>query len=120
MKNNGIKNLAGVLVAIVIFIVLLNSVFNNSNSKMTYSELITSISEGKVKEIVLSAEGTEAEVELTEMNTPKKRVVIPSVDNLLEIINESMVNGEEIIVSQEEESIFVTILSIFSPFVIHL
>jgi len=58
--KSGIKNLAGMLIVIVIFTVLLNAVLNNADTKMTYSELLTSINEEKVKEIELSSDGSMA------------------------------------------------------------
>ncbi|MGN1298373.1 MAG: ATP-dependent zinc metalloprotease FtsH, partial [Candidatus Scatovivens sp.] len=115
--KNGIKNLAGVLVAIIFFAVLLNSVFNNAETKMTYSELITNISEEKIKEVEISADGTTAYVKLNDANTIQKKVTIPSLDSFIDSIKDKMVDGS-IEVFQEEESIFVTILSVFSPFVI--
>ncbi len=115
--KNGIKNLAGVLVAIIIFVVLLNSVFNNEQTKMSYSELIENVAEGKVKEIELSADGSTAYVKLTDANSVQKKVSIPSVDSFIDTVKDQMLNGS-IILTQAEESIFITILSVFSPFVI--
>ena len=115
--KNGIKNLAGVLVVIIIFTVLLNSVLNNAETKMTYSELITNISEEKISEIEISADGTTAYVKMNDSKTIQKKVTIPSLDSFMSIVEEKMVDGS-IQVSQEEESIFVTVLSVFSPFVI--
>ena len=50
--KNGIKTLAMWLIIGVIFIVVLSSIVENSNSKLKYSELITNINSNNVKSIV--------------------------------------------------------------------
>ena len=62
--KSGIKTLAMWLIAIVVFVVLLNANFNNKDTKMTYSELINSIKAGEVSEIIVSSDGKTAEVKL--------------------------------------------------------
>ena len=47
--KNGIKSLAIWLILIVILIVVISSVIDNSNSKMTYSELIENIDSGNAQ-----------------------------------------------------------------------
>ena len=49
--KNGIKTLAMWLIIGVIFIVVLSSILENSNSKLKYSELVAQINEGKVESI---------------------------------------------------------------------
>ena len=49
--KNGIKTLAMWLIIGVIFIVVLSSIVENSNSKLKYSELISDINAGKVESI---------------------------------------------------------------------
>ena len=115
--KTGIKNLAGMLIIIVLFTVLLNAVLNNADTKMTYSELLTSITEEKVKEIELSADGEMAYVILNEENSTPKEVTIPSLESFMDTINDKMISGS-IQVTQEEESIFVALLGLFSPIMI--
>ena len=62
--KNGIKTLAMWLIIGVIFIVVLSSIVENSESKLQYSELITNINEGNVEAIQIEADGTTATVEL--------------------------------------------------------
>ena len=47
--KNGIKTLAMWLIIGVIFIVVLSSIVENSDSKLQYSELITNINNGNVE-----------------------------------------------------------------------
>ncbi len=114
--KSGIKTLAMWLIGIVLFVVLLNANFNNEETKMSYSELINSIKAGEVSDITISADGETAQVTL-DSTTVKKEVTIPSLDSFMDNITDSMEDGS-FTVTQEEESILVTIFSIFSPFVI--
>ena len=52
--KNGIKTLAMWLIIGVIFIVVLTSIVENSESKLQYSELITNINEGNVEAIQIN------------------------------------------------------------------
>ena len=78
--KNGIKTLAMWLIIGIILIVLISSILSNTDNKLAYSELISKIESGEVKEVELSYDGTTAIVELTNDNVPKE-VNIPSVDN---------------------------------------
>ena len=77
--KNGIKTLAMWLIILIIFIVLITSILDNSRNKLSYSELIAKIETGDVREIEISSDGTKAEVLLKSDNTPKE-VNIPSID----------------------------------------
>ena len=69
--KNGIKTLAMWLIIIVIFLVVLSSIVENSNSRLTYSELITNINSNNVNSIVIHADGQTAEVQLKDDNVRK-------------------------------------------------
>ena len=120
--KNGIKTLATWLILAIVFFVLISAVFNNTDKKMNYSELITKINNGEVSEIEISSDKTKAYVTLKEDGTAStvntiKEVTIPSLDSFMEQISDKIVESE-ITLSQEEESVFMAVLSIFSPFVI--
>ena len=110
--KNGIKTLAMWLIIGIILIVLISSILSNTDNKLAYSELISKIESGEVKE--LSYDGTTAIVELTNDNVPKE-VNIPSVDNLMTSLDESMKAGT-ITVTEEDQSIFMIILQLLTPF----
>ena len=119
--KNGIKTLATWLILGIIFFVLISAAFNNPDTKMNYSELISSVKAGEVSAITISADKTMAEVTLksgtdTKLSTIKE-VAIPSLDNFMTQIEKEIAEGT-VEVSQEEESILVAVLSVFSPFVI--
>ncbi len=112
--KNGIKTLAMWLIIGIILIVLISSILSNTDNKLAYSELISKIESGEVKEVDLSYDGTTAIVELTNDNVPKE-VNIPSVDNLMTSLDESMKAGT-ITVTEEDQSIFMIILQLLTPF----
>ena len=62
--KNGIKTLAVWIIAGMLFVVLLNSAFNNANYKMSYSELLNKVSTGEVTKIELSSDSKTAYVTL--------------------------------------------------------
>ena len=109
-----LKTLAIWLIIAIIFVVLLTSVIDNANSKITYSELLTKMEMGEVKEIELDSNGNSAYVTLDgEANS--KEVNIPSIESFMNYSNNLIKDGK-IILTKKSESIFITILSLLSPF----
>ena len=90
--KKGIKALATWLIIGVITIVLLTSIMENSSSKLTYSELITSIENSEVESITLSSTGTLATVKLKNSKL-EKEVSLPSVDSFMEYIDSIKLNN---------------------------
>ncbi len=113
MKNS-IKTLATWLIIGVIFVVLISSIFDSSNNRLAYSDLVARVESGDVKEIEISSDGTKADVKLKNENLVKQ-VNIPSVDSLMETLQESMKTGS-VKVSEKSESAFMFILSLLTPF----
>ena len=91
--KKGIKTLAMWLIIGVIVIVLLSSIMENSSSKMTYSELITSIENSDVESVTISSSGVMATVKLKSSKS-EKEVSLPSVDSFMEYIEEDLKAGE--------------------------
>ena len=112
--KKGIKTLAMWLIIGVIVIVLLSSIMENSSSKMTYSELITSIENSDVESIKISSDGSLAAVKLKSERL-EKEVSIPSVDSFMSYIEEDLKAGE-FTLEEERESIWITVLSLITPF----
>ncbi len=113
MKSS-LKTLAMWLIIGIIFIVLVTNIIDNSDNKMSYSELITKIENGEVEEIEIEANGKEAYV-TTKNTTQQKKVNIPSKDSFIDYIQERLASGE-ISLTEKSESIFITVLSLLSPF----
>ena len=112
--KNGIKTLAMWLIIFIIFIVLISSIIDNSENKLAYSELLTKIEAGEVKEIEISADNSKANVKLKNQNVTKE-VNIPSIENLMNVPEESMKAGT-IKVTEKSESIFMAFLTLLTPF----
>ena len=113
MKNS-IKTLAMWLIIFVIFIVVITSILDNSSNKLAYSELISKIEAGEVKEIEISSDGASAQVLLKNDNMPKE-VNIPSIDSLMDNLQDSM-KSESIKVTEKSESVLMLGLSLLTPF----
>ncbi len=114
--KNGLKTLAMWLIIGIIFIVVVSAVMENSETKMDYSDLLVAMGNGTVEEIELNSEGSKAYVTLKNSNL-EKEVNIPSLDSFMNEVNEYLVAGN-ITLKQASESIFITILSLLSPFAI--
>ena len=112
--KNGIKTLAMWLIIFIIFIVLISSIIDNSENKLAYSELLTKIEAGEVKEIEISADNSKANVKLKNQNVTKE-VNIPNIENLMNVLEESMKAGT-IKVTEKSESIFMAFLTLLTPF----
>ena len=112
--KKGIKTLAMWLIIGIIFIVLLSSILENSSSKMIYSELITNIEAGNVEKIEIEADGKTANVQL-KSDKIRKEVNIPDVESFMTYSQEYLKKGN-FSLSEKSESIFITILSLLTPF----
>ena len=110
----GIKSLAMWLITFIIFIVLISSIIDNTENRLAYSELLSKVEAGEVKEIEISADKVKANVKLKNQNVTKE-VNIPSVEHLMSALEDSMKTGT-IKVTEKSESLFVTILSLLTPF----
>ena len=111
--TNGIKSLAIWLIVGIILIVLISSIMENSNSKMTYSDLIGNIEQGNVSSVELASDGKSATVTLTDNS--QKQVNIPSLDSFVTYVQDHIKAGT-LSVEEDSESIWVTLLSLITPF----
>ena len=120
--KSGIKTLASWLVILMLILLGLHTVLNNPDMQMPYSKLISSIANNEVKRIEISSDKTSAYVYFVgaEENAMPKEVTIPSVDSFMDQIAEVMKENPTLEVVQEQESIVISVLSLFSPFVIIL
>ena len=113
MKNS-IKTLAMWLIILVIFIVVITSILDNSSNKLAYSELVSKIEAGEVKEIEIASDGASAQVLLKNDNMPKE-VNIPSIDSLMDNLQDAM-KTDSIKVTEKSESIWKKGISLLTPF----
>ena len=113
MKNS-IKTLAMWLIIGIIFIVVLTSILDNSDTKMTYAELINKIETSEVKEVELSYDGKTANVTLKN-DVVEKEVNIPSTESFMDYVTDYLKSGT-VDLKEKSQSILITILEILSPF----
>ena len=111
--KNGLKTLAIWLIIGIILIVLISAILDNSNTKLAYSDLIAKIEAGQVEEIELESDGYSANVKLKNDNIVKE-VNIPSVDNLMDNLQDNMKNGQ-IKVTEKSESAWAILLTLITP-----
>ena len=112
--KNGIKTLAMWLIIGVIFIVVLSSIVENSDSKLKYSELLTNINEGKVESIEIESDGKSATVQMKD-DKLRREVNIPDMGSFLTYSEEFLKNGS-FTLEEKSQSIFITVLSLLTPF----
>ena len=111
--KNGIKSLAIWLIIGIIVIVVISSILENSNSKMTYSDLIENIEDGNVTAVTLDAGGDSATVTLTDKT--QKQVNIPSLDSFVSYSEDYLKTGR-FTLEENSQSIWVTLFSLATPF----
>ena len=111
--KNGIKTLAVWLIIGVILIVGVTAIYDNSDRKFSYSELVSKINAGQVSTIDINADGYSAMVEFND-GTSQKKVNIPDLKSFMDNVQEPMKEGK-ITVEQESQSVWVTIFSVIAP-----
>jgi len=113
MKNN-IKTLAMWLIIGTIAVVLITSIMDNADTKMTYSQFIEKIETSEVTAIEMSYDGRTANVTLKN-DTVKKEVNIPSTESFMNYITDYLKAGT-IELKENSQSVWITILGVLSPF----
>ena len=114
MKKS-LKTLAMWLILGIIFIVLVSSIMDNKENKMTYSELMISIESNKVENIEITSDGQKGYVTLKGNSKIEKEVNIPSLDSFMDKVSPYLVEGS-FTLEEKSESAIITILSLLSPF----
>ena len=113
MKNR-LKTLAIWLILGIIFVVVLTSIIDNADTKMTYSDLIAKMEIGEVKEIEINSDGKKAYIKLEGENNPKE-VNIPSMESFMNYSTDLLKDGK-VKLTEKSQSILITLLSLISPF----
>ncbi len=120
MKKS-LKTLAMWLIISIIFIILISSIMDNKENKMTYSELMASIQSGTVDSIELEVDKGMFKTEETgrgyvtlKNNKIQKQVDIPNVQSFINSINQYLLEGS-VKLNLKTESILITILNLLAP-----
>ena len=120
--KKGLKTLAMWLIIGIILVILISSIMDNKENKMTYSELLSSIQSGKVDKIELEVDsgllGTEttgkAYVTLKSNAKVQKQTYIPNIESFINSIDKYLTEGSVNLV-QKTESILIVILNLLAP-----
>ena len=108
-----LKTFAVWLILIIIFVVIISSIMENSNTKISYSDLINKMEAGEIKKIELSSDGTSAQVSVQGDNIPKE-VKIPNVESFMNYANNILKDGK-IEFNKKSASVFMILLNLISP-----
>ncbi len=104
------------LIILIVVTVLLVSMLESKDFKMSYSEMIGAINAGEVKSIQLSTESSKAIIEL-KANNVKKEVNIPSNQEFVKYIQETLKSGTTTFEFEEKgPSVLTLIIRYISPF----
>ena len=112
--KNGIKSLAVWLIFLIIFIVLISSIMDNSSNKLAYSELLTDMENGTVTSIEIQSGGEKALVELQGDSIPKE-VNIPDIGSFMTYAQE-ILKTNSYTLTERPESVFMKGLYLIIPF----
>ena len=112
--KNGIKSLAVWLIFLIIFIVLISSIMDNSSNKLAYSELLTDMENGSVVSIEIQSGGEKALVELEGDSVPKE-VNIPDINSFMTYAQE-VLKTNSYTLTERPESVFMKGLYLIIPF----
>ena len=112
MKSK-LKTFAVWLILGIIFIVIISSIMENSNTKISYSDLINKMEAGEIKKIELSSDGASAQVMVQGDNIPKE-VKIPNVESFMDYTNNILKDGK-VEFNKKSASVFMVLLNLISP-----
>lgn len=112
--KNGIKSLAVWLIFLIIFIVLISSIMDNSSNKLAYSELLADMEKGTVKSIEIQSGGEKALVEVEGEALPKE-VNIPDINSFMTYAQE-ILKTNSYTLTEKPESVFMKGLYLLIPF----
>ncbi len=122
--GKGLKSLVGWAVAIILIVAIATSITNPASKEISYSELLTKITAGDITKVEISSDGVEVkayykgyEDGLTSENV--KESAIPSLTSFMDQITENIIGGQVEVV-QKAEPMALTLLTLFSPFIIIL
>ncbi len=121
MKKS-IKTLAMWLIIGVILIILISSIMDNKENKLTYSELLLEMANGTVEKVELEVDsgflgaGTTGKAYVTLKNSNKvlKQTYIPNVGSFMDSVNQYIIQGN-VNLTQKTESILITFLNLLAP-----
>jgi cell division protease FtsH len=98
----------------VIFVVLISSILENTDRKLSYSDLVKKIEANEVESVEINSSGESANVKIKD-EAFQKEVNIPNLENFMNTLDEPMKNGQ-VSVTRKSESWFMVVLGLLTPF----
>ena len=115
MKSS-LKTIVMWLIIGIMCLILISAIMENSETKMSYDELVGAINNSKVESIKLESNGKKAYIKIKN-DKVEKEVNLPSVDAFMTEISDELAS-QEFNFEEKSESILITILGLLSPFAI--
>jgi cell division protease FtsH len=115
MKSS-LKTIVMWLIIGIICLILISAIMENSETKMSYDELVGAINNSKVESIKLESNGKKAYIKIKN-DKVEKEVNLPSIDAFMTEISDELAS-QEFNFEEKSESILITILGLLSPFAI--
>ena len=120
MKNN-ISRRSFYIIATIIIVMLIVSVFEKDSNKLKYSELLKEIKTGNVTSIELDSNGDKAYVTLkSDEGKYLKEVNIPNTTAFMQYLNEKLDEGSNIEFEERTQNYLFVIIMQLLPYVIML
>lgn len=109
-----IKTLAVWGIIGIIFIVLISSILENSDRKLSYSDLVKKIEANEIESVEINSSGDSANVKIKDESF-QKEVNIPNMENFMNTLDEPIKNGQ-VTVTRKSESWIMVLLGLLTPF----
>lgn len=120
MKNN-ISRRSFYIIATIIIVMLIVSVFEKDSNKLKYSDLLKEIKSGNVTSIELDSSGEKAYVTLkSDEGKYSKEVNIPNTTAFMQYLNEKLDEGSNIEFEERTQNYIFVIVMQLMPYVIML
>ncbi len=117
-QNNNKKKINAIIILLILIILVLGAIFlllrmKNNNEKqeeneITYTELIKKMDDGEVEKIEMTVGSSTIKVKLKDIEEEKSSIV-PNTQTFIELLQENVRNGKEIVFEQKKPSVILRI-----------
>ena len=116
-NDNNKKSNIGIILTIVLLVIIsvagiiffMNFNKENEDKNMPYTQLLSNINDGTIEKIEMTEGSDVAKVKIVN-DDKEKKVLIPSVDSFIELVQQKSDNGIKINLIQNERNVFVSII----------
>ncbi len=116
-NDNNKKSNIGIILTIVLLVIIsvagiiffMNFNKENEDKNMPYTQLLSNINDGTIEKIEMTEGSDVAKVKIVN-DDKEKKVLIPSVDSFIELVQQKSDSGIKINLIQNERNVFVSII----------